>query len=59
LRVSEEAQVTLRRLLLNAVAALVLTALAALVLFAHLSTLVRPEQGQAALSQDIPFRRLP
>jgi hypothetical protein len=50
---------TLRRILANAAVAVLLAALATLVLFAHLSTLVRPEQGQAAISQDIPFRRTP
>jgi hypothetical protein len=50
---------TLRRIIANAAVALVLAALATLVLFAHLSTLVKPEEGQSILSQDIPFRRTP
>lgn len=50
---------TPRRLLLNAAVAILVTAIAALVLFAHLSTLVRPEEGRSTISQDIPFRRTP
>jgi hypothetical protein len=49
---------TPRRIIANVVAALLITAIATLVLFAHLSTLVRPEQGRSIISQDIPFRRL-
>jgi hypothetical protein len=37
---------TLRRIIANAVTALVLAVLAALILFAHLSTLVVPEREQ-------------
>jgi hypothetical protein len=50
---------TLRRAIANAIVAVVLAALVALVLFCWLSTLVKPEPEQAAISQDIPFRRLP
>lgn len=46
---------TLRRLLLNAVTALVLAALVVLVLFAHLATLVGPERGITVVEQvDFP-----
>lgn len=50
---------TLRRIVANIVVGLVLLALFVLVLFAHLSTRVQPEPERAAISQDIPFRRLP
>jgi hypothetical protein len=49
----------IRRIIANVVTIIAIVAVAVLVLFAHLSTLVRPETEQAAISQDIPFRRLP
>jgi multisubunit Na+/H+ antiporter MnhC subunit len=49
---------TPRRLIANIATALVLTAIVVLVLFAHLSTLVVPEQDER-FQQDIPFRRTP
>ena len=50
---------TPRRLIANALTALVLAALVALVLFAYLSTRVVPEPERVVIEQEIEFRRLP
>ena len=47
---------TPRRLILNIAVGAILTALVILVLFAHLSTLVKPEGERVTIEQEIEFR---